>query len=81
VADGNYVAIYVSDNEYLRRDSIKHLATMLEPRGFAHFRRDTLINLNRVAFAEKQPQATIVFTMLCGSRLTSRSGFRLQGVE
>jgi two-component system LytT family response regulator len=81
VADGNYVTIHVGESEYLRRDSIKHLATILEPRGFDRIRRDTLINLNRVAFAEKQPQATIVFTMLSGSRLTSRSGFRLQGIE
>jgi two-component system, LytTR family, response regulator len=81
VANGNYVTLYVGECEYLRRDSIKHLATILEPCGFDRIRRDTLVNLNRVAFAEKQPQATIVFTMLSGSRLTSRSGFRLQGVE
>jgi len=81
VADGNYVTLHVSDSQYLRRDSIKHLTTLLAPHGFERICRDTLINLNRVAFAEKQPQATIVFTMLCGARLTSRSGFHLQGIE
>lgn len=81
VADGNYVIIYAGGSNYLRRDSLKHLVTKLEPRGFTRIRRNTLINLNKVAFAERQPQATIVFTMLSGSRLTSRSGFRLQGIE
>jgi two-component system LytT family response regulator len=81
VADGNYVTLYAGDSQYLRRDSIKHLASLLTPQGFKRIRRDTLINLNRVAFAEKQPHATIVFTMLCGIRLTSRSGFHLQGLE
>ena len=81
IADGNYVTLYVGESQYLRRDSVKHLTTLLAPHAFERIRRDTLINLNRVAFAEKQPQAAIVFTMLCGARLTSRSGFRLQGIE
>jgi two-component system, LytTR family, response regulator len=81
VAAGNYVTLHAGAGQYLRRDSIKHLTTLLAPHGFERIRRDTLINLNRVAFAEKQPQATIVFTMLCGARLTSRSGFHLQGIE
>jgi two-component system LytT family response regulator len=81
IADGNYVTLYVGESEYLRRDSIKHLTRLLAPHAFERIRRDTLINLNRVAFAEKQPQATIVFTMLCGARLTSRSGFHLQGIQ
>jgi two-component system LytT family response regulator len=80
-ADGNYVTLHVGASHYLRRDSIKHLTPLLAPHGFERIRRDTLINISRVAFAEKQPQATIVFTMLCGARLTSRSGFRLQGID
>ncbi len=81
VADGNYVTLHVGESEYLRRDSVKRLAVLLAFDGFERICRDTLINLSRVAFAEKHPQATIVFTMLCGSRLTSRSGFHLQGIE
>jgi two-component system LytT family response regulator len=81
VADGNYVTLHVGDSQYLRRDSIKHLTTLLTPYAFERIRRDTLINLDRVAFAEKQPQATIIFTMLCGARLASRSGFHLQSIE
>jgi DNA-binding LytR/AlgR family response regulator len=81
VVDGNYVTLHVGDSQYLRRDSIKHLTTLLTPHAFERIRRDTLINLNRVAFAEKHPQATIIFTMLCGTRLTSRSGFHLQSIE
>ncbi len=81
VADGNYVTLHVGDSQYLRRDSIKHLTTLLAPHAFERIRRDTLINLSRVAFAERQPQATIVFTMLTGARLTSRSGFHLHDIE
>jgi two-component system, LytTR family, response regulator len=77
-SDGNYVTMHVGETTYTSRDTVKRLAIVLAGAGFERIRRDTLINLNRVAFAERLGQATLVFTMTSGARLTSRSGYRLE---
>jgi two-component system, LytTR family, response regulator len=77
-SDGNYVSIYVGEQKYTSRDSVKRLTPELKHAGFERIRRDTLINLGRVAFAEKLGQATLAFTLSSGTRLLSRSSYRLE---
>jgi two-component system, LytTR family, response regulator len=77
-SDGNYVTIHVGDQKYTSRDSVKRLAGDLKHLGFERIRRDTLINLGRVAFAERLGQAALAFTLCSGTRLVSRSGYRLR---
>jgi DNA-binding LytR/AlgR family response regulator len=75
-AYGNYVRVHVGENEYVRRDTLAHLAPHLRGSGFYRVRRSTLLNLRRVAFAERMGEGALVFTLTSGVRLTSRSHFR-----
>jgi two-component system, LytTR family, response regulator len=70
---GNYVLIHVGDQKYLRRDTIKRLASELRDEEFEWIQRSTLINLARVAFAEKLDHGALAFTLTSGARLVSRT--------
>jgi DNA-binding LytR/AlgR family response regulator len=52
-AYGNYVLIHIGDQKYVRRDAVKRLALELCDVNFEWIKRSMLINLSRVAFAEK----------------------------
>jgi two-component system, LytTR family, response regulator len=75
-ADGNYVLIHVGDQKYVRRDTLKRLASALRDEEFEYIRRSTLINLARVVFAEKLRHGALAFTLTSGARLVSRTGIR-----
>jgi two-component system, LytTR family, response regulator len=77
-AYGNYVLIHVGDQQYVRRDTLKRLACELHDEEFEWIRRSTLINLARVAFAEKLGNGALAFTLTSGTRLVSRSGVQLR---
>jgi two-component system LytT family response regulator len=74
---GNYVLIHVGTQKYVRRDTLKRLASELQDAEFEWIRRSTLINLARVAFAEKLDHGALAFTLTSGTRLVSRAGIRL----
>jgi two-component system LytT family response regulator len=74
---GNYVLIHVGAQKYVRRDTLKRLASELQDAEFEWIRRSTLINLARVAFAEKLDHGALAFTLTSGTRLVSRAGIRL----
>jgi two-component system LytT family response regulator len=74
---GNYVLIHVGEQKYMRRDTVKRLASELREAGFERIRRSTLINLARVAFAEKLGHGALAFTLNCGTRLVSKTRVRL----
>jgi two-component system LytT family response regulator len=76
-AYGNYVKIHVGTNQYLRRDTLRRLATALRDSGFELVRRSTLINLKRVIFAEKCGEGALAFKLSSGARLVSRTRFKL----
>jgi two-component system, LytTR family, response regulator len=78
---GNYVLIHVGEQKYLRRDTLKHLASELCEAGFEWIRRSTLINLARVAFAEKLDHGALAFTLNCGTRLVSKTRVKLVGAR
>jgi two-component system, LytTR family, response regulator len=74
---GNYVLIHIGDQKFLRRDTIKRLAASLRDVRFKWIRRSTLINLSRVAFAEKLDGGALAFTLKSGARLVSKRRIRL----
>jgi two-component system LytT family response regulator len=77
-ACGNYVLIHVGEQKYVRRDTLKRLASTLREQGFEWIRRSTLVNLARVAFAEKFGRGALAFTLTTGARLVSRANINLE---
>jgi two-component system LytT family response regulator len=75
-SEANYVALHVNDERYLARNTMKHLAGVLAPLGFVRIERSLLINLRRVAFAERVDRGAFVFTLRNGRRLVSSSTYR-----
>ncbi len=75
-SEANYVALHVDDERYLARNTMKHLAGVLGPLGFVRIERSLLINLRRVAFAERLDRGAFVFTLRNGRRLVSSSTYR-----
>lgn len=75
-SEANNVALHVDDEKYLARNTLKHLAGMLEPLGFVRIERSVLLNLRRVAFAQRLDRGAFVFTLRSGRRLVSNSRYR-----
>jgi two-component system LytT family response regulator len=75
-ADGNYVQIHAEGEQYISRNTLKGLESMLAPMGFLRITRACMINLRQVAFAEKLPGGVFEFALRCGDRATSTSSFR-----
>ena len=75
-SEANYVALHVDDERYLARNTMKHLAGVLGPQGFVRIERSLLVNLRRVAFAERLDRGAFVFTLRNGRRLVSSSTYR-----
>ena len=74
---GNYVLLHIGDQKYVRRDTLKRLATELKDLGFELIGRSILINLLRVAYAEKLGRGALAFTLHSGTRLASKSRIKL----
>ena len=74
---GNYVVIHAGEQKFMRRDTVKRLATDLREAGFEWIRRSTLINLARVEFAERLGHGALAFTLTCGTRLVSKARVKL----
>lgn len=75
-SDGNYVTIHVGDERYISRNSVKHLARRFVPHGFLRIERSLLINLRRVAFAERLGHGLFAFTLANGRHLVSGTTYR-----
>ena len=76
-ADGNYVQIHVGTDRYINRNTLKNLLHVLAPAGFMRIDRSLLINLQRVAFAERLGQrGEVAFVMHSGTRLVSGKVYR-----
>jgi two-component system LytT family response regulator len=78
-SEANYVALHVGDEQYLARNTVKHLAGVLAPFGFVRIERSLLINLRKVAFAERLDRGAFAFTLRTGRRLVSSGTYR-QGI-
>ncbi len=75
-SDGNYVTIHAGEERFISRNSVKHLAGALAPRGFVRIGRSLLLNLRRVAFAEKLGHGAFAFTLHNSRRLVSSATYR-----
>jgi two-component system LytT family response regulator len=75
-SEASCVAVHVDDEKYLARNSLKHLAGMLEPLGFVRIERSVLLNLRKVAFAQPLDRGAFVFVLRNGRRLVSGSRYR-----
>jgi two-component system, LytTR family, response regulator len=75
-SDGNYVRYRVANDEYIARETGKHLDTLLCPMGFLRIERSLLVNIRAVAYAEPVGHGTFVFTLNCGARLRSGPAYR-----
>lgn len=76
VADGNYVQIHAEGEQYISRNTLKRLESMLAALGFMRIARARMINLRQVAFAEKLPGGVFEFALRSGHRATSTPSFR-----
>ncbi|MDB6104759.1 MAG: lytT1 [Gammaproteobacteria bacterium] len=75
-SEASCVAFHVEDEKYIARNSLKHLAGMLEPLGFVRIERSVLLNLRKVAFAQPLDRGAFVFVLRNGRRLVSGSRYR-----
>jgi two-component system, LytTR family, response regulator len=75
-SEATCVAVHVDDEKYLARNSLKHLAGVLEPLGFVRIERSVLLNLRKVAFAQRLDRGAFVFVLRNGRRLVSSSRYR-----
>jgi two-component system LytT family response regulator len=76
-SDGNYVLIHVGAERYINRNTLKNLLHVLAPAGFMRIDRSLLINLQRIAFAERLGQrGEVAFVMHSGTRLISGKAYR-----
>src|SRR5262249_7457160 len=76
-AIGNYVKYHVSRVEYIARDSIKRLDTLLAPFGFVRIAKSLLVNVRAVAYI--QPMGPRLFAFTLASRKQLRSGPTYRG--
>jgi two-component system LytT family response regulator len=80
-SDGNYVIIHCGDERYISRNTLKHLSAALAPLGFLRIEKSLLINVRRIAFAERIGQGEFAFTMRGNQRLVSSRSYRRAIIE
>jgi two-component system LytT family response regulator len=73
---GNYVTHHLGGVEYIARDSIKRLNTVLAPAGFVRIERSLLLNIRAIAYAQPIGHGSFVFTLASGARLHSGHAYR-----
>jgi DNA-binding LytR/AlgR family response regulator len=56
---------------------LKRVTPLLEPLGFIRISRSILLNLRRVAYAEREGRGILAFTLNSGVRLVSSAGYRI----
>lgn len=75
-SDRNYVTLWMAGKEYISRDSIKRLSTVLASVGFVRIERSVLINIGAVQYAQAAGRRSFAFTLHSGACLHSSPGFR-----
>ena len=73
---GNYVIYHLGGVEYIARESIKRLDTVLAPAGFVRIERSLLLNVRAIAYAQPLGHGSFVFTLVSGARLHSSHAYR-----
>jgi two-component system, LytTR family, response regulator len=75
-SDANYVTFRVGNLEYLSRDSIKRLASVLDGHGFVRIERSLLLNVRAVMYVERLGHGAFAFTLASGRKLRSSPRYR-----
>jgi two-component system, LytTR family, response regulator len=75
-AAGNYVKLHVGHDEYIVRESITRLESMLTPRQFARVHRSTIVNLNRVRELRPWFSGEMIIVMHSGTELKLSRTYR-----
>ncbi|MFL6606394.1 MAG: LytTR family DNA-binding domain-containing protein [Steroidobacteraceae bacterium] len=70
------VALHVDGETYVSRNTLKTLFAVLQPLGFVRIERSVLLNLRKVAFAQRLDRGAFVFTLRNGRRLVSGSSYQ-----
>lgn len=73
---GNYVTYHLRGVEYIARESIKRLDTVLAPAGFVRIERSLLLNVRAIAYAQPVGHGSFAFTLVSGARLRSGHAYR-----
>jgi two-component system, LytTR family, response regulator len=73
---GNYVTYHHAGLEYIARESIKRLATVLVSAGFMRIQRSLLLNIRAIAYAQPIGRGSFAFTLVSGTRLQSSDTYR-----
>jgi two-component system LytT family response regulator len=73
---GNYVTYHLAGVEYIARESVKRLASVLAPAGFVRIERSLLVNVHAIAYAQPVGHGTFAFTLVSGARLQSGHAYR-----
>jgi two-component system LytT family response regulator len=73
---GSHVVVNVDVQRYVARGTLKHFAKILAPLRFVRIERSVLINLGKVAFAQRLERGAFAFTLRCGRRMISSSKYR-----
>lgn len=73
---GNYVTYHRAGVEYIARESIKRLESVLAPAGFVRIERSLLLNVRAIAYAQPVGRGSFVFTLTTGASLHSGHTYR-----
>lgn len=80
-SDGNYVIIHSGEDRYISRNTLKYLGAALASAGFLRIEKSLLINVRRIAYAERIGQGEFAFTLRSGQRLVSSRSYRRAIIE
>lgn len=73
---GNYVKYRIASDEYIARESVKHLEERLGTLGFIRIERSFLLNIRAILYVEPIGHGSFRFTLASGARLRSGPSYR-----
>ncbi len=80
-AQGNYVVFHDAAREYLSRDTLKRLESILLADGFVRIGNSILLNIGAIDYAVPTGRGRFVFTLRSGTSLRSSATFRSRILE
>jgi two-component system, LytTR family, response regulator len=75
-SDGNYVRLISGTQQWLVRETLSHVESVLDPSRFLRVHRSLIVQLARVTQVESMPSGEFVLTLASGRRLTSGRTYR-----
>jgi two-component system LytT family response regulator len=73
---GNYVKYRIANEEYIARESVKHLDQVLSSVGFVRIERSLLLNIRAILYVQPVGHGVFTFTLTSGARLRSGPAYR-----